>query len=119
MLHELLQYYVKLDEKAKNCNFNDQLKTKIEVKNGLDTYCFTMCNTLDEEKLKNKFDGDDMEKIEMCSLGRQLLLDLHEFRVNKESKLTLHRLIFTMRNTLIMEMLKEKSESDEKAKINS
>eukprot|EP00972_Heterocapsa_arctica_P003193 475931-Heterocapsa_arctica.AAC.1 len=30
MLHELRQYYVKLDEKAKNRNFNDQFKTKIE-----------------------------------------------------------------------------------------
>eukprot|EP00972_Heterocapsa_arctica_P096084 14174484-Heterocapsa_arctica.AAC.1 len=41
MLHELLQYYMKLDEKAKNRNFNDQFKTKIEVMNGLENYCFT------------------------------------------------------------------------------
>eukprot|EP00972_Heterocapsa_arctica_P039969 5887877-Heterocapsa_arctica.AAC.1 len=37
-LRGLNQYYVKLDEKAKNRNFGDQLKTKIEMKNGLEKY---------------------------------------------------------------------------------
>eukprot|EP00972_Heterocapsa_arctica_P007854 1144713-Heterocapsa_arctica.AAC.1 len=48
------------DEKAKNCNLNDQLKTKIEAKNGLENYCFTMYNTLNEEE---KSEGDDKENI--------------------------------------------------------
>merc|ERR1712159_966561 len=39
-------------------------KQKIEAKNGLENYCFTMRNTLNEEKLKEKFEGDDKEKIE-------------------------------------------------------
>merc|ERR1719381_400581 len=39
-------------------------KSKIEAKNGLENYCFTMRNTLQEEKLKDKFEGDDKEKIE-------------------------------------------------------
>merc|ERR1711981_901366 len=39
-------------------------KLKIEVKNGLENYCFTMRNTLNEEKLKDKFEGGDKEKIE-------------------------------------------------------
>merc|ERR1712190_398195 len=39
-------------------------KAKIEAKNGLENYCFTMRNTLNEEKLKDKFEGDDKEKIE-------------------------------------------------------
>jgi L1 cell adhesion molecule like protein len=39
-------------------------KGKIEAKNGLENYCFTMRNTLQEEKLKEKFEGDDKEKIE-------------------------------------------------------
>merc|ERR1712118_358193 len=39
-------------------------KTKIEAKNGLENYCFTMRNTLKEEKLKDKFEGDDKDKIE-------------------------------------------------------
>merc|ERR1712172_258807 len=39
-------------------------KAKIEAKNGLENYCFTMRNTLQEEKLKEKFEGDDKDKIE-------------------------------------------------------
>merc|ERR1711978_591499 len=39
-------------------------KQKIETKNGLENYCFTMRNTLQEEKLKDKFEGDDKDKIE-------------------------------------------------------
>merc|ERR1711959_423310 len=39
-------------------------KGKIEAKNGLENYCFTMRNTLSEEKLKDKFEGDDKDKIE-------------------------------------------------------
>merc|ERR1712136_118310 len=39
-------------------------KLKIEAKNGLENYCFTMCNTLTEEKLKDKFESGDKEKIE-------------------------------------------------------
>merc|ERR1712107_429242 len=41
-----------------------QNKCKIEAKNGLENYCFTMRNTLQEEKLKDKFEGDDKDKIE-------------------------------------------------------
>ncbi|CAJ1421900.1 unnamed protein product [Effrenium voratum] len=32
-------------------------KQKIEAKNGLENYCFTMRNTLNEEKLKDKFEA--------------------------------------------------------------
>merc|ERR1712167_304110 len=39
-------------------------KVKIEAKNGLENYCFTMRNTLQEEKLKDKFEAGDKEKIE-------------------------------------------------------
>merc|ERR1719277_4874 len=39
-------------------------RLKIEAKNGLENYCFTMRNTLNEEKLKEKFEGGDKEKIE-------------------------------------------------------
>merc|ERR1711897_29776 len=39
-------------------------RMKIEAKNGLENYCFTMRNTLQEEKLKEKFEGGDKEKIE-------------------------------------------------------
>jgi len=39
-------------------------KGKVEAKNGLENYCFTMRNTLQEEKLKEKFEGGDKEAIE-------------------------------------------------------
>merc|ERR1712022_6506 len=39
-------------------------KSKVEAKNGLENYCFTMRNTLQEEKLKDKFEADDKDKIE-------------------------------------------------------
>merc|ERR1711959_463502 len=43
---------------------DEQNKSKIEAKNGLENYCFTMRNTLSEEKLKDKFEGGDKDKIE-------------------------------------------------------
>merc|ERR1711945_81252 len=43
---------------------DEQNKQKIEAKNGLENYCFQMRNTLNEEKLKDKFEGDDKDKIE-------------------------------------------------------
>jgi len=43
---------------------DEQNKAKIESKNGLENYCFTMRNTLQEEKLKDKLEGDDKDKIE-------------------------------------------------------
>merc|ERR1712083_946708 len=39
-------------------------KSKVEAKNGLENYCFTMRNTLQEEKLKDKFEAGDKDKIE-------------------------------------------------------
>merc|ERR1719444_739801 len=39
-------------------------KAKIEAKNGLENYCFTMRNTLQEEKLQDKFEAGDKDKIE-------------------------------------------------------
>merc|ERR1711898_12452 len=35
-----------------------------EAKNGLENYCYSMRNTLSEEKLQDKFEGDDKTKIE-------------------------------------------------------
>jgi L1 cell adhesion molecule like protein len=43
---------------------DEQMKVKIEAKNGLENYCFTMRNTLREEKLQDKFEAGDKEKIE-------------------------------------------------------
>merc|ERR1711865_17721 len=43
---------------------DEEHKSKVEAKNGLENYCFTMRNTLNEEKLKEKFESGDKEKIE-------------------------------------------------------
>merc|ERR1712151_581304 len=43
---------------------DEQNKAKIEAKNGLENYCFQMRNTLSDDKLKDKFEGGDKEKIE-------------------------------------------------------
>merc|ERR1711904_463562 len=43
---------------------DEQMKVKIEAKNGLENYCFTMRNTLAEEKLQDKFEAGDKDKIE-------------------------------------------------------
>jgi len=53
---------------------DEQSKGKIEAKNGLENYCFTMRNTLTEEKLVDKFEGDDKDKIEKAvqeALGKE------------------------------------------------
>ena len=39
-------------------------KPKIEAKNGLENYCFTVRNTLTDEKIKEKFESGDKEKKE-------------------------------------------------------
>merc|ERR1712048_543181 len=39
-------------------------KQKIEAKNGLENYCFQMRNTLSDDKLKDKLESGDKEKIE-------------------------------------------------------
>merc|ERR1711992_249076 len=42
----------------------EKYAAEIEAKNGLENYCFTMRNTLQEEKLQDKFEADDKSKIE-------------------------------------------------------
>jgi len=42
---------------------DDMNRQKIEAKNGLENYCYSMKNTLQEEKLKEKFQGEDKDKI--------------------------------------------------------
>merc|ERR1711943_158057 len=41
-------------------------KQKVEAKNSLENYGFTMRNTLNDEKLKDKFEDGDKEKIEQA-----------------------------------------------------
>merc|ERR1711913_130459 len=53
-----------VQEAEKYASEDAAAKEKIEAKNGLENYCFTMRNTLQEEKLKDKFESGDKEKIE-------------------------------------------------------
>jgi len=53
-----------VDEAEKYRAEDDANKQKVEAKNGLENYCFTMRNSLQEEKLKDKFEPVDKDKIE-------------------------------------------------------
>merc|ERR1719152_906851 len=43
---------------------DEAFKQKVEAKNGLENYCYSMKNTLGDEKLKDKLSADDKEKAE-------------------------------------------------------
>merc|ERR1712125_38752 len=57
-----------VQEAEKYRSEDEAQKVKIEAKNGLENYCYTMRNTLNEEKLKDKFEGDYKEKIRRCRM---------------------------------------------------
>merc|ERR1712087_4459 len=59
-------------------------RQKIEAKNGLENYCFTMRNTLNEEKLKDKFEGGDKEKIEKAVQDTLDWLDKNQLAEKEE-----------------------------------
>ena len=42
---------------------DDQIKKKIEAKNGLETYCYTIKQQLDDAKLKDKFSDDEKKSV--------------------------------------------------------
>jgi len=46
---------------------DDAIKKKIDAKNGLENYCFQMKNTLNDDKLKDKFSDEDKKTIEDTS----------------------------------------------------
>merc|ERR1712086_851176 len=53
-----------VSEAEKYASEDDANRKKIEAKNGLENYCFSMPNTLTDEKLRDKFEDGDKEKIE-------------------------------------------------------
>ncbi|KAF4651607.1 70-kilodalton heat shock protein [Perkinsus chesapeaki] len=59
-------------------------KQKIEAKNGLENYCFTLKNTLQEEKLKDKFSADDKEAIEKAVTEALEWLDKNQLAEKEE-----------------------------------
>ena len=56
-----------VQEAEKFKDADSKIKAKIESKNGLENYCFQMRNTLNDEKLKEKFTEDDKKTIEDLS----------------------------------------------------
>jgi len=43
---------------------DEKVKNRIEKKNGLENYCYSIKNSMNDEKLKEKFTEDDKKKIE-------------------------------------------------------
>jgi len=48
-----------VNEAEKYKDEDQKMKKRIEARNALEHYCFSMKNTLNEEKLKEKFSEDD------------------------------------------------------------
>merc|ERR1719162_1407415 len=57
-------------------------REKIEAKNGLENYCFTMRNTLQEEKLKEKIEKAVQETIDW--LDKNQLAEKDEFEAKQK-----------------------------------
>jgi len=53
-----------VNEAEKYKTEDEAIRKKIEAKNGLENYCYSMKNTLNDEKLKDKFTEDDKKVIE-------------------------------------------------------
>ena len=49
--------------KFKKSEKDDEQKDRISVKNGLESYCFNMKTTSDDEKMKDKISADDKKLI--------------------------------------------------------
>jgi len=56
-----------VNEAEKYKGEDEKIKKKVEAKNGFENYCFSMKNTLNDEKLKDKFTEDDVKVIEETS----------------------------------------------------
>merc|ERR1712185_379511 len=79
-----------VSEAEKYAAEDEQNKKKIEAKNGLENYCYSMKNTLQEEKLKEKFEGGDKDKIEAALqdtldwLERNQMAETEEFEAKQK-----------------------------------
>lgn len=57
---------------------DEKIKKRIESKNGLESYCFQMKNTLSDEKLKEKFTEDDKKLIEDVTHETLMWIEGHQ-----------------------------------------
>ena len=68
----------------------ERWSSTVEVKNDLKNYCFAMRDILQEEKLKEKFEGGDKEKIEsavqetLAWLDKNQLAEKDEFETKQK-----------------------------------
>ncbi len=56
-----------VNEAEKYKGEDEKVKKKVEAKNAFENYCFQMKNTMNDEKLKDKFTEDDKKVIEETS----------------------------------------------------
>jgi len=69
----------KMVQQAEQYKAEDEaVKARVEAKNGLQNYCFSMRNTLAEEKLKDKFTSQDKETVEKAVQSTIDWIDAHE-----------------------------------------
>merc|ERR1712093_338947 len=79
-----------VSEAEKYAAEDEQNKKKIEAKNGLENYCYSMKNTLQEEKLQDKFEAGDKDKIEKSVqefldwLERNQMAETEEFEAKQK-----------------------------------
>lgn len=59
---EEIEKLVKDAEKYKN--EDEAVKKRVEAKNGLENYCYSIKNTMKDEKLKDKFSADERTAVE-------------------------------------------------------
>ena len=81
-----------VSEAEKYAAVDDENKKRIEAKNGLENYCNSMKNTIQEEKLQDEFDAGDKDTIEKTVqdtldwLERNQMAETEEFEA-KQMKL--------------------------------
>merc|ERR1719271_1118748 len=79
-----------VSEAEKYATEDEMNKKKIEAKNGLENYCYSMKNTLQEEKLQDKFDAGDKDKIDKTVqecldwLERNQMAETEEFEAKQK-----------------------------------
>lgn len=81
-------------------------RERVEAKNGLENYCFTMRNTLDEEKLKEKFGEGDKEAIEKAVSEALDWLDKNQL-AEKEEFAAKQKEVEAVANPIMMKVYQE------------
>jgi L1 cell adhesion molecule like protein len=78
-------------------------KERIEAKNALENFCYTMRNTLDDEKLKDKFGAGDKEKIEHVVQQKLEWLDKNQM-ADKEEYAAVQKELEAVINPIMMKV---------------